>query len=107
MGELGGPPLLKKKKRAGGVLDGTGWCVMAERQARASGVQHAYRVVGQLAIRQVTVRQLHCLFSSRRRHTRLQGDWSSDVCSSDLGADSTCCVVVHVESELICGECPF
>src|SRR5215467_15468787 len=26
-----------------------------------------------------------CFFcSSRRRHTRLQGDWSSDVCSSDL-----------------------
>src|SRR2546426_10919323 len=25
-------------------------------------------------------------FSSRRRHTRLQGDWSSDVCSSDLRA---------------------
>src|SRR5256885_2952376 len=23
-------------------------------------------------------------FSSRRRHTRLQGDWSSDVCSSDV-----------------------
>src|SRR5256885_4053845 len=31
-------------------------------------------------------RQLAILFffSSRRRHTRLQGDWSSDVCSSDL-----------------------
>src|SRR5256885_7038379 len=29
---------------------------------------------------------MHCyfFFSSRRRHTRLQGDWSSDVCSSDL-----------------------
>src|SRR5688500_20187663 len=27
-------------------------------------------------------------FSSRRRHTRLQGDWSSDVCSSDLPATS-------------------
>src|SRR5256885_2795883 len=27
-------------------------------------------------------------FSSRRRHTRLQGDWSSDVCSSDLLPDS-------------------
>src|ERR1022692_1503441 len=27
-------------------------------------------------------------FSSRRRHTRLQGDWSSDVCSSDL---DLCC----------------
>src|ERR1022692_2976307 len=24
------------------------------------------------------------LFSSRSRHPRLQGDWSSDVCSSDL-----------------------
>src|ERR1039457_5393980 len=33
-------------------------------------------------------RSLDCavgwFFSSRRRHTRLQGDWSSDVCSSDL-----------------------
>src|SRR5256885_7201888 len=27
---------------------------------------------------------LYFFFSSRRRHTRLQGDWSSDVCSSDL-----------------------
>src|SRR5437762_394069 len=26
-------------------------------------------------------------FSSRRRHTRYIGDWSSDVCSSDLAAD--------------------
>src|SRR5438876_2435439 len=25
-----------------------------------------------------------CFFSSRRRHTRWTGDWSSDVCSSDL-----------------------
>src|SRR5256885_9850105 len=29
-------------------------------------------------------RLLFFFFSSRRRHTRLQGDWSSDVCSSDL-----------------------
>src|SRR5205807_10432438 len=29
-------------------------------------------------------RLLGFFFSSRRRHTRLQGDWSSDVCSSDL-----------------------
>src|SRR5256885_6482766 len=28
-------------------------------------------------------------FSSRRRHTRLQGDWSSDVCSSDLELSKT------------------
>src|SRR5205814_7052632 len=26
-------------------------------------------------------------FSSRRRHTRCLSDWSSDVCSSDLGAE--------------------
>src|SRR5574340_124956 len=25
-----------------------------------------------------------CFFSSQRRHTRSFGDWSSDVCSSDL-----------------------
>src|SRR5207248_4420446 len=32
---------------------------------------------------------LVCLFffSSRRRHTRSYGDWSSDVCSSDLDGD--------------------
>src|SRR6266480_7060601 len=29
---------------------------------------------------------LFFFFSSRRRHTRLTCDWSSDVCSSDLGA---------------------
>src|SRR5437867_12447344 len=28
-------------------------------------------------------------FSSRRRHTRSYGDWSSDVCSSDLQAGRT------------------
>src|SRR5207237_7822809 len=27
----------------------------------------------------------HFFFSSRRRHTRFKCDWSSDVCSSDLG----------------------
>src|SRR3989454_10226175 len=31
-----------------------------------------------------TVSCFFFFFSSRRRHTRLQGDWSSDVCSSDL-----------------------
>src|SRR6266487_6001104 len=28
-------------------------------------------------------------FSSRRRHTRWTGDWSSDVCSSDLWLEET------------------
>src|SRR5256886_7571419 len=29
---------------------------------------------------------IYFLFSSRRRHTRFDCDWSSDVCSSDLEA---------------------
>src|SRR5256885_7403163 len=31
-----------------------------------------------------------CFLSSRRRHTRLQGDWSSDVCSSDQIGQASC-----------------
>src|SRR5947209_20567459 len=30
---------------------------------------------------------LYFFFSSRRRHTRYWRDWSSDVCSSDLGVE--------------------
>src|SRR5256885_4939277 len=41
-------------------------------------------------------------FSSRRRHTRLQGDWSSDVCSSDLTAGAETfgsqCMVVAIDA---------
>src|SRR5256885_3162818 len=40
----------------------------------------ATRLVRSTATRQ----SVFFFFSSRRRHTRLQGDWSSDVCSSDL-----------------------
>src|SRR5437016_10539198 len=36
-----------------------------------------------------TNKTLFFFFSSRRRHTRLVSDWSSDVCSSDLV--SICC----------------
>src|SRR5688500_19520158 len=32
----------------------------------------------------MVIARVYFFFSSRRRHTRLQGDWSSDVCSSDL-----------------------
>src|SRR2546430_15987050 len=33
---------------------------------------------------------LFFFFSSRRRHTRFDCDWSSDVCSSDLGRRLQC-----------------
>src|SRR5256885_8452464 len=39
---------------------------------------------------------LFFFFSSRRRHTRLQGDWSSDVCSSDLTMGFTTLTVGHL-----------
>src|SRR5437867_4201103 len=40
--------------------------------------------------RQKLCQELHVFFfSSRRRHTRSYGDWSSDVCSSDLQDHST------------------
>src|SRR2546422_10915890 len=44
-------------------------------------------------------------FSSRRRHTRCSRDWSSDVCSSDLGAHR----LEHVAQVLVApaeGELP-
>src|SRR5437867_11385290 len=34
-------------------------------------------------------------FSSRRRHTRSYGDWSSDVCSSDLRIIYSSSIAVH------------
>src|SRR2546426_8328836 len=43
---------------------------------------------------------LFFFFSSRRRHTRLQGDWSSDVCSSDL----TRIRVLNVHVAIGCGD---
>src|SRR5205807_3865770 len=46
-----------------------------------------------ILFRLVTILVLFFFFSSRRRHTRLQGDWSSDVCSSDpSGIDISCSV---------------
>src|SRR5256885_9312039 len=42
--------------------------------------------------------QLYFFFSSRRRHTRLQGDWSSDVCSSDLGGHLASTLLTHFDA---------
>src|SRR5256885_7440883 len=55
--------LARWDRALGGMRGGLGWRGCAVRGGRVGGF----------------------FFSSRRRHTRLQGDWSSDVCSSDLG----------------------
>src|SRR5436189_1513340 len=39
-------------------------------------------------------------FSSRRRHTRYIGDWSSDVCSSDLFAEGGTQAVLQLSLEV-------
>src|SRR5688572_33508684 len=39
-----------------------------------------------------------CFFSSRRRHTRFDCDWSSDVCSSDLWVPSDNGIVLKILS---------
>src|SRR6266850_5894605 len=40
-------------------------------------------------------------FSSRRRHTRVQGDWSSDVCSSDLKRGNRVCEQLLHDAEFL------
>src|SRR5256885_3022300 len=50
--------------------------------------EHLHVEAGLICSPRIWIMLLLCIsfffFSSRRRHTRLQGDWSSDVCSSDL-----------------------
>src|SRR5256885_11147128 len=46
---------------------------------------------------------LFFFFSSRRRHTRLQGDWSSDVCSSDLPTYGEMCELYVIAAVVVGG----
>src|ERR1022692_139749 len=72
--DLGGRRIIKKK---------TG------RLAAGTRLRAEHAIAGQYGVSRVKVshaikaRPDYFFFSSRRRHTRLQGDWSSDVCSSD------------------------
>src|SRR5574337_1540861 len=59
---------------------------------------------------------VHFFFSSRRRHTRLSGDWSSDVCSSDLsdrrvpadwGQESQASTWVEAWNSACLSRCPW
>src|SRR5574341_1333878 len=55
----------------------------------ASGelVFHLFSALAQFERRLIQERTRAFLVASRRRHTRLVGDWSSDVCSSDFPPD--------------------
>src|SRR2546430_12715332 len=56
----------------------------AEGLAIASVAQSGARCPGGAALTEITIVESYFFFSSRRRHTRFDCDWSSDVCSSDL-----------------------
>src|SRR4051812_6334872 len=83
------PPARASARRAGPAVPGRDPPAARRRRAPRRpprlGRQGARRCVRRLA-------PLHpgffFFFSSRRRHTRLTCDWSSDVCSSDLGAEA-------------------
>src|SRR5256885_3948086 len=53
-------------------------------------VADMYHLVVVIVIAHSSCLSVCFFFSSRRRHTRLQGDWSSDVCSSDLHGVPRC-----------------
>src|SRR5256885_1514422 len=52
--------------------------------ASANAMHHSLAAAIMMMATIMIMRMNVFFFSSRRRHTRLQGDWSSDVCSSDL-----------------------
>src|SRR5256885_4338332 len=54
-----------------------------------------------LALRNLARGSIFFFFSSRRRHPRLQGDWSSDVCSSDLSEEDFAKRPAFTEPELL------
>src|SRR5256885_11925417 len=56
--------------------------VVAEQ--RCEQVEQRIERLKVMIVEDVEPDEVFFFFSSRRRHTRLQGDWSSDVCSSDL-----------------------
>src|ERR1039457_6296468 len=102
--DLGGRRIIKKKKRSEGSLRrprslSNTWVEFrahACHSAECAAIGTAHLTAPRNA---QTLYVFPFFFSSRRRHTRLQGDWSSDVCSSDLsvgaGAEDPVPVVPH------------
>src|ERR1022692_5113582 len=71
----------------GVIREGEGAAAQILKQHSADLLTIATVVLDLVSTVPAATRGHRCLlffFSSRRRHTRLQGDWSSDVCSSDL-----------------------
>src|SRR5699024_12214958 len=56
-------------------------------------------VYGYTTCRRQVRHRYYFFFSSRRRHTRSKRDWSSDVCSSDLGEQFGEIIVKYEEGD--------
>src|ERR1039457_6462554 len=80
---------LKKKTAytAGNCANGCAWAIAgAELTIEAAISIPASALRAHIEPRTSAIVPQWGFFSSRRRHPTLQGDWSSDVCSSDLHA---------------------
>src|SRR2546429_7036016 len=67
------------------------------RRSKSIGVRTggALSVLCEVVFNTVIGISFYFFFSSRRRHTRCSRDWSSDVCSSDLGSPYPSAGAVH------------
>src|ERR1039457_2194880 len=88
----GGAALLKKKNNKSAAGTRRSKCTPLEPDAsRTAARRHSMPpslCTPHVSSQPTRPHRLFFFFSSRRRHTRLQGDWSSDVCSSDLQVPS-------------------
>src|SRR2546430_3501745 len=73
--------------------------VSVQRECRLLGANRKSRVA--VGIYLESAHRLCFFFSSRRRHTRFDCDWSSDVCSSDLVASAMSSEGCNIEVVLI------
>src|SRR6516162_2185411 len=79
-----GWPVKKKEMGCGGGLAGALTGMMQVGLTDWGPGAIPVDAVGLSVLVRGVVLALAFFFSSSRRHTRLRGDWSSDVCSSDL-----------------------
>src|SRR5688572_31500456 len=75
---------------------------MSSIQSGAERMAHELYHRGFLAGRIGALLTVTFFFSSRRRHTRFDCDWSSDVCSSDLTVD-----MARRQADDFCRRCDF
>src|SRR5206468_8170599 len=82
--KIGAP--VRESSRSESVLSWMYWPTTRTNSGRDSWYSSVARSTRPTFTRLPSVRRFTCcfFFSSRRRHTRSDRDWSSDVCSSDL-----------------------